>query len=316
MSLVVGRDIVLSDIIKSKKQTDTTLWKHATSTLKTCKKAMTLLPRLAPKMVQLDNTKRIVGYSSGINFSSVLQAINNGMYLMGDNETFVRVTNKQNDGVEDDSSVQMMVDKGADWDPFDGEEAPNGWMFLGYMSFALLGPGAEDPCYFSPLLRTNIKDNMTKEERNALARSSSRKHGAKMQESERQDRKNNSINMQTNCDIATIALAKAEAGERAEDRSFLALNSKLDGKRLEVDLVGKLLQGCDDPEELTELRSDLKKLRTEIREITEELGKWTSRASAPNKLVDSLLSNAEKMMGIKGDKDESGKETTVVDLVD
>ena len=61
---------------------------------------------------------------------------------MGDNETFVRVTNKQNDGVEDDSSVQLMVDKGADWDPFDGEEAPNGWMFLGYMSFALFGPGA------------------------------------------------------------------------------------------------------------------------------------------------------------------------------
>jgi hypothetical protein len=56
LSLVVGRDIVLSDIIKGKKQTDTTLWKHATSTLKTCKKAMTLLPWLSPKMVQLDNT--------------------------------------------------------------------------------------------------------------------------------------------------------------------------------------------------------------------------------------------------------------------
>jgi hypothetical protein len=221
---------------------------------------MTLLSQLAPKMVKLDNTKRIVGYSLGINFLSFLQAKNNGMYLLGDNENFVCVSNKQNDGMDDDNSVQMMVDKGADWDPFDGEEAPNDWMFLGYILFALLRPGAKDPSYFSPLLRTNVKGNMTMEERNALSCSSSRKHDTKMQESERHEWKNNSINMQMNCDIANIALAKAEAEKCVEDRSFLALNSELDAKQLEVDLVDKLLQRCDDEEEINELQLDLKKL--------------------------------------------------------
>jgi hypothetical protein len=105
--------------------------------------------------------------------------------------------------------------------------------------------------------------------------------------------------MQTNCDIATIALAQAEAEERAEDRGFLALNSQLDAKQLEVDVVGKLLYGCNDTEEIQEPREELKKLQNEIRGINVELAKWTSSLRAPNKLVDNLLSNAETMMASK-----------------
>ncbi len=92
------------------------------------------------------------------------------------------------------------------------------------------------------------------------------------------------MNMQTNCDIATIALAKAEAMDRADDRKRLALTSQLDAKRLEVDVVSKLLVGCDDDDKVTELRESLKTLRTEI-----------------------CLANAETMMGIKGNNADAAK---------
>ena len=61
------------------------MWKYGDTTLKECKKALSLVPRLSPKMVQVDAvTKRVVGYASGINFVSFMNAINNGMYSMRD----------------------------------------------------------------------------------------------------------------------------------------------------------------------------------------------------------------------------------------
>jgi hypothetical protein len=115
---------------------------------------------------------------------------------------------------------------------------------------------------------------------------------------ERQEQQSNSINMQTNCDIATIALAKAESEERAEDCSFLALNTQLEAKRLESEIIGKLMAGNDNEEEVEELRSSLRILRGEIRELSVQIAAWTTRVAAPNIFVDNLLSNAESMMGI------------------
>ena len=161
MSLVVGREITYSDI--SKQLASTTLWNLATKIMKSCKKAMTLVPRLAPKMIQLDITKRIVGYSSGINFTSFIEAINNGMYAMGDDEEFVRASNKNDDNdddADDNDSCEILVkNSSADWDPFDGVVAPENVTFFGFITFALLGPGAADPAHFSPLLRSNSNEN-------------------------------------------------------------------------------------------------------------------------------------------------------------
>jgi hypothetical protein len=309
LSLVIGRDITVSDITTiskgAKQLANTTLWSHATNTLKSCKKAMTLVPRLAPKMIQIDRSKYIVGYSSGINYSSFLQSINNGMYIMEKDAGFIRSGNKQSkkndDDVDDDNSIQMMdvVRDAADWDPFEGVEAPDSFMFLGFIAFAVIGPGAHDAAHFSPLLRANVKDDMTKEERKEMSRSTLRSNNLKSGVAERQSRQSNEMNMQTKCDIATIALAKAESEERAEDRNFLALNTEVDAKRLEIDLIGKLLTGCDDDEELQELRSSLRILRTEIRQLTSEIAAWKTRAAAPNTIVNNLLYNAETMMGIK-----------------
>ncbi len=140
-----------------------------------------------------------------------------------------------------------------------------------------------------------------------MSRDKLRINTAKTAKIKRQDRKANAVNMQTNCDIATIALAKAEAMDRADDRKLLALTSQLDAKRLEVDVVSKLLVGCDNDDEVTELRESLKTLRTEIRQLTSEIATWSNRAVVNNNIVDSLLANAESMMGIKGNNNDAAK---------
>lgn len=67
-----------------------------------------------------------------------------------------------------------------------------------------------------------------------------------------------------------------------------------------MDVIGKLLMGCDDEEEVQELWSSLKTLPAEIRNLTTEIGKWKTRATHPNTIMDNLLLNAETMMRMDG----------------
>ena len=73
---------------------------------------------------------------------------------------------------------------------------------------------------------------------------------------------------------------------------------------MEVDVIGKLLTGCDDDEEVQELRSSLKSLRAEIRNLTNEIGKWKTRATPSITIVDNLLLNAETMMRLDGNSEQ------------
>jgi hypothetical protein len=65
VSLVVNHHFQLSDITTfsngTKQLAAGTMWMHPANTLKSCKKAMSFVPYLAPMMVQVDATKRFVG---------------------------------------------------------------------------------------------------------------------------------------------------------------------------------------------------------------------------------------------------------------
>lgn len=230
LSLVIGRHIKLIDLTHFSGGTKTlagsTLWKHGADTVKLCKKAMMLVVELAPQMVQIDGCKRIVGYASGMSVMSFLQALNYGMYVLRDDEEFVRTANRNDDsGDMEDMNIcdepTMTRANSAVWDPFDGGEAPDGWIFTGYTTFALLGPACEDPLHFSLLLKSNADANQSKEVRKEQSRAAQRKRSSGREaDVERQERHRNAITMQTNCDIATIALANQEAREHALDRTL------------------------------------------------------------------------------------------------
>ncbi len=72
-------------------------------------------------------------------------------------------------------------------------------------------------------------------------------------------------------------------------------------------MVSKLLVGCDDDDKVTELRESLKTLRTKIRQLTSEIATWSNHAVVNNNIVDTLLANAETMIGIKGNNDDAAK---------
>ena len=241
-SIVVNKHFRLIDMTHysdgTKTLTAPTLWRHAAATVKICKKALSLVVQLSPQMVQVDATRRIVGYASGMSVMSFLKALNHGMYVLRDDEEFVRTANRADSGnIEEndmnDEPVLLRSDR-AVWDPNDGGEAADGWIFQGYTAFALLGPACDNPIHYSTLLKSCADENQTKAERSEQSRATMRKSTGKEASVERQERNRNAVTMQTNCDIATIALANQEAREHALDRELLSLNSQIDGKKVEI----------------------------------------------------------------------------------
>ena len=206
-------------------------------------------------------------------------------------KTFVCTSNRD-DSAEGDI-IMTAGNDAADWDPFNGVEAPEGWSFVGYVTFALLGPASNDPLSFSPLLRSNTDADRTKDARMEQLLAAMRKTSKVSGDHERQQRQQSSVTMQTNCDIATIALAKAEYEERVDDRRFLALTSQLEGKRLEIDVIARLMTHCNDDEEMVaEHRTELKAVKGEIKAISSEIATWKTKAATTNAFVNNLLENA------------------------
>ena len=141
------------------------------------------MPLLAPKMVQVDGTKHVVGYSSGLNVISFLKAINNGMYVLKEDETFVCTANRNTSDVAGEINIKdeptIIRSDSADWDPFDEVDAPEGTIFLGYISFALLGPACVDPLHYSLLLKSSADSNQSVGARKEQSRATLRKNTAR-----------------------------------------------------------------------------------------------------------------------------------------
>lgn len=167
------------------------------------------------------------------------------------------------------------------------------------MSFALLGPPCVNPLHYSSLLKSCAEANQSKVVRSEQSRATMRKSTGREADVERQERNRNAITMQTNCDIATIALANQEAREHALDRELLAINSQIDGKKVEMQATQTLLAGAVDAEDAALYRSELISLRAELRDLTTQLTSFRSGTTVtPIVLVDNLLANAETMMGL------------------
>ena len=58
------------------------VWDAADETVKNVKKALTLLPKLKGKVINLDEDSKVVGYLSGHNKSTFVCYILDGMYAM------------------------------------------------------------------------------------------------------------------------------------------------------------------------------------------------------------------------------------------
>jgi hypothetical protein len=86
-----------------KKVNGRALWAMGLTVLRSMKKALSIVPKLSPRIVMIDKNCAVIGYASGMNEQSFMQLVDNGMYAMtsiiGDDELIVDV----NDGLDNDN---------------------------------------------------------------------------------------------------------------------------------------------------------------------------------------------------------------------
>jgi hypothetical protein len=87
----------------NKKVNGRALWAMGLTVLRSIKKALSIVPKLSPRIVRIDKNCAVIGYASGKNEHSFMQLVDNGMYAMtsiiGDDEPIVDVS----DGLDDDN---------------------------------------------------------------------------------------------------------------------------------------------------------------------------------------------------------------------
>ena len=171
---VAGRDFtakMLETFSNGKPFQGRAIWKMADTVLASLKKALSLVRQLSPKIVNIDSTCRVVGYASGKNEQSFLQAIDKGMYDMDKSDRMglsqdddKRLGSLSRDEDEDDAgSVDVLVDNS----DVDGMTGPMGYSYTGKLVFICVGPVSK---YYSLILSTGGLMNLSIVERNKGSR--------------------------------------------------------------------------------------------------------------------------------------------------
>ena len=169
----------------NKKVNGRALWAMGLTVLRSIKKALSIVPKLSPRIVMIDKNCAVIGYASRKNEQSFMQLVDNGMYAMtiGDDEQIVDVS----DGSDDDNERIGAVAVGGDmlakdddcdvvadeptisielldsWDPFQrgGYAAPEGYTYIGKISFICFGPTSK---FFASTLAMGGQSDRTVEE--------------------------------------------------------------------------------------------------------------------------------------------------------
>ena len=167
-----------------KKLSGGSLWRAGLDVARSIKKAMAILPKLDVKVVNLGKNLQVLGYASGKNFENFIQYIDNGMYSLSlkegkgaanllesddDNEVVGHVVH--DDGVIgklDNDDVQEVTEQHLDsWNPFDSDDAPEGYLFFGKLSFLCLGPASD---FFSETLSSKGRQVTSVEDKKSMGR--------------------------------------------------------------------------------------------------------------------------------------------------
>jgi hypothetical protein len=170
------------------------LWSMGLTVLRSIKKALSIVPKLLPRIVIIDKNCAAVGYALGKNKSLFMQHINNGMFALMTKEVGTLLIEVASDddnkilGATLEEGMPMMRDNAlidsirvpaADtlsndtffdgvvlvdstklntWDPFGGIAVPREYTYIGKLSFICFGPASK--FFASTLAQWGVSPNV------------------------------------------------------------------------------------------------------------------------------------------------------------
>jgi hypothetical protein len=275
------------------------------------KKALSLVPKLSLRIVSIDKNCAVVGYASGKNEGSFLQYINTGMYSMSktDADNILDL-----DGSDDDSKVlgaaktaesllartdiedMLKVDDPVrldSWNPFKRIDAPEGYSYVGKLSFICFGPTSK---YFASTLTMGGQSDRTLEEKKDGSRQVHCKITKERNNNDRDVGMNRGMTMQARMQCTFMAQNEDDANQRHRDMRMMMLTKQIESTEMLIEFKMKMSErmGVDSFDGINNLMDKLEWLNADLEIMMGEV-------RSINPIVGNVLENAVKSMGLTVD---------------
>jgi len=314
---------------RNKKVNGCALWAMGLAVLRSIKKALSIVPKLSPRIVMIDKNCAVIGYASGKNEHSFMQLVDNGMYAMmsiiGDDNLIVDV----NDGSDDDNerigavaddeecmSVTMqrescgdmlakddndcevvVVEQNAIWDPFQrgGVSAPEGFTYNGKLSFICFGPTSK---FFASTLAMGGQSDCTVEEKKEGSRKAQRKVNTERANTDREVGIDRGMMLTHRMQCAFMAQNEDNAVQRHRDMRMVMLTKSIESTERHVELKMKMADrmGVDSSE--TQHLMAINRLMEKLEQLNTDLASMVAEVRLTNPIVGNVLDKAKKAMGL------------------
>jgi hypothetical protein len=349
-SFVAGVHFTEDDIRtfgRNKKVNGRALWAMGLTVLQSIKKALSIVPKLSPRIVRIDKNCAVIGYASGKNEHSFMQLVDNGMYAMtsiiGDDEPIVDVSDGSDDDNErigavsdevcmsvtrervaggdmlakDDNDCDVVVVEEQtrsieldSWDPFQrgGLSAPEGFTYIGKLPFICFGPTSK---FFASTLAMGGQSNRTVEGEKEGLRKAQRKVNTEKANTDREVGIDRGMTLNTRMQCSFMAQNEDDAVQRHRDMRMVMLIKSIESTERLVELKMKMADRMGVEVLETHNLMAINLLMEKLEQLNADLASMVLEVRLTNPIVGNVLDNAKKAMGLvtstAKDNDEKGE---------
>jgi hypothetical protein len=315
----------------NKKVNGRALWAMGLTVLRSIKKALSIVPKLSPRIVMIDKNCNVIGYASGMNEQSFMQLVDNGMYAMtsiiGDDELIV----DGNDGSDDDNEILGAVSEAGmpmtrreeagvmsakddndcnddveeqtspieldSWDPFKcgGVIAPECFTYIGKLSFICFGPTSK---FFASTLAMGGQSNRTAEGKKEGSRNAQRKVNTERANTDREVGIDRGMTLNTRMQCAFMAQNEDDAVQRHRDMRMVMLTKSIESTERLVELKMKMSDRMRVEGSETHSLMAINLLMEKLEQLNVNLASMVAEVRLTNPIVGNVLDNAKKAMGL------------------
>ncbi len=299
------------------------IWMMADLVLSLIKKALLLVPKLSPKIVNIDSGLKVIGYTSGKIEALFLQAIDNGMYEMErreghglnpDNDSLmIRNLDEDEDESKKEVANEVVVVEetpllDTTCNPYTGVTAPLGYIYTGKLAFICFGLSSN---YFSPTLKPGGASGMDKEERKNGGRASIHKMQEDCATIDRVVCIDRGILQQNHVTLGLMAQNKDNADQAHRNMRLATIMKRINTTQKMIDWKMTIWEWMVDVTTKDSLFVSISSLMDKVEDLNSQLEAMGEEMRTGNPNVLNVLLNAAKSMGLSNvDSKPAGKKTS------
>ena len=198
---------------------------------------------------------------------------------------------------ESDSGTEEVTEEHLDsWNPFDSDNAPEGYLFFGKLSFLCLGPASD---FFSKTLSSKGRQVTSVEDKKSMGRAAMLKEvTARAAVNCDVGGSDRGMSLATNASFGFMAQNEDDAVQHHRDMRWATITKMIDTTQKMIDVKMRLADSMVGNGMGDELRMSVLKMMEKIEKWNEEMEQMMEEKRESNPIVGRVLVHAARSMGL------------------